>query len=313
LKETHVKHLITLYDLTPDDVRDIFRLSADLKAGLKAGDRPPLLAGRILTQLFEKPSLRTRLSFEAAMMQLGGSGMFLSRKDAGLDGRESIADVARVIGGYSDVIVLRTFAQSLIEDFARHSGRPVINGLSDESHPCQALTDLFTMQEAFGKLDGRRLAYVGDGNNVASSLAVACAMLNIPFSVGAPAGYQLSDAFLKSLTARYPGAAVTQHTDPRTAVKGADVVYTDVWASMGQEAEKDQRSQIFAPYQVNAPLMAAAKKGAKFMHCLPARRGLEVTDDVMESPASLAFPQAENRMHVAKGLLVWILNAVSAS
>jgi ornithine carbamoyltransferase len=298
---------VTLFDLTPDDVREIFRLAADLKAQWKNGTRPSLLAGRVLTQVFEKPSLRTRLSFEAAMMQLGGNSIFLGKKDAGLDGRESTADVARVIGGYSDVIVLRTFAQSLIEEFARSSGRPVINGLSDDAHPCQALTDLFTMQEVFGSLAGRRLAYVGDGNNVASSLAIACATSDVPFSIGAPPGYQLPDAFLQQIAARYPQSKIAQQSDPRAAVKDADVVYTDVWASMGQETEKDQRAQVFAPYQVNAALMAAAKPGAKFMHCLPARRGLEVTDDVIDSPASIAFPQADNRMHLAKGLLVWVL------
>jgi ornithine carbamoyltransferase len=302
-----MQNLVTLFDLTPDDVREIFRLAADLKAQWAKGTRPPLLAGRVLTQVFEKPSLRTRLSFEAAMMQLGGSSVFLSPRDAGLDGRESTADVARVIGGYSDVIVLRTFKQSLIEQFAQHSGRPVINGLSDDAHPCQALTDLFTMQEVFSSLAGRRLAYVGDGNNVASSLAIACAMLDVPFSIGAPPGYQLPDAFLQQIAARYPQAHISQQADPRAAVKDADVVYTDVWASMGQETEKDQRAKVFAPYQVNAALMAAAKPGAKFMHCLPARRGLEVTDDVIDSPASIAFPQADNRMHLAKGLLVWVL------
>jgi ornithine carbamoyltransferase len=285
-----MQNLVTLFDLTPDDVREIFRLAADLKAQWAKGTRPPLLAGRVLTQVFEKPSLRTRLSFEAAMMQLGGDSIFLGKKDAGLDGRESTTDVARVIGGYSDVIVLRTFAQSLIEEFAHSAGRPVINGLSDDAHPCQALTDLFTMQEAFGSLSGRRLAYVGDGNNVAS-----------------PPGYRLPDAFLQQIAARYPNAQISQQADPRAAVKDADVVYTDVWASMGQETEKDQRAKVFAPYQVNAALAAAAKPGAKFMHCLPARRGLEVTDDVIDSPASIVFPQADNRMHLAKGLLVWVL------
>lgn len=302
-----MKHLVTLNDLTPADAADIFQIVADLKRDLAAGKRPPLLAGHVLTQVFEKPSLRTRLSFEAAMMQLGGSSIFLSRKDAGLDGRESIADVARVIGGYSDVIALRTFARSLIEEFAQHSGRPVINGLSDDDHPCQALTDLFTIQEAFGSLKGHKLAYIGDGNNVAASLAVCCAMFGVPYSLATPAGFELRPQVLADLQQRFPKASIEQHTDPKAAVKGADVVYTDVWASMGQEDEKDQRAQIFAPYQVNAALMKAAQPGAKFMHCLPARRGLEVTDEVIDAPTSLAFPQAENRMHLAKGLLVWLL------
>lgn len=302
-----MKHLVTLNDLTPADAAGIFQIAADLKRDLAAGKRQAPLAGHVLTQVFEKPSLRTRLSFEAATMQLGGSSIFLSRKDAGLDGRESHADVARVIGGYSDVIVLRTFAQSLIEEFAQHAGCVVINGLSDDAHPCQALTDLFTMQEAFGSLKGRQLAYVGDGNNVAASLAGCCAMFDVPFSIAAPAGYQLKPQVVAAVQQRYPQAKIEQHVDPQAAVKGADVIYTDVWASMGQENEKDQRAQIFAPYQVNAALMQAAKPGAKFMHCLPARRGLEVTDEVIDAPTSLAFPQAENRMHLAKGLLVWLL------
>jgi ornithine carbamoyltransferase len=302
-----MQHLVTLNDVDAADVREIFRLAGELKVQSHKGHREPLLAGRVLTQVFEKPSLRTRLSFESAMMQLGGSSIFLSRKDAGLDGRESHADVARVIGGYSDVIVLRTFAESLIEEFAQHAGCPVVNGLSDESHPCQALTDLFTMQEVFGSLTGRTLAYIGDGNNVAASLAMACAMLDVGFSIAAPQGYQLDPAAVAAIVAKYPSARIDQHSNPAAAVRGADVVYTDVWASMGQESEKAQREQVFAPYQVNAALMAHAQPDAKFMHCLPARRGLEVTDEVIDSPASIVFLQAENRMHLAKGLFVWLL------
>lgn len=304
-----MKHLVTLFDLSPQDAAAIFAITTDLKRELAAGQRRPLLAGRVLTQVFEKPSLRTRLSFEAAIMQLGGSSIFLSRRDAGLDGRESQADVARVIGGYSDIIVLRTFAQSLIEQFAQYAGCPVVNGLSDEAHPCQALTDLFTIQEAFGSLSGRKLAYVGDGNNVASSLAVACAMFGVPFALAAPPGYELKPHVLNRIRQEYPAAHIEQHDDPQVAVRDADVVYTDVWASMGQESEQDQRARVFAPFQVNAALMAAAGPGARFMHCLPARRGLEVTDEVLDGPNSLAFPQAENRMHLAKGLLVWLLQS----
>lgn len=302
-----MRNLITLFDLQPDDIREIFERARILKSECRNGERKPLLAGRVLTQVFQKPSLRTRLSFEAAMIQLGGSAIFVSNKDAGLEGREAAADVARVIGGYSDVIVLRTFEQSLIEEFASCAGCTVVNGLSDESHPCQALTDLFTMEEALGKLSGRKLVYVGDGNNVARSLARACAMLGVSLAIAAPAKYQLSAECLKQIQDRFPSADITQHVDPESAVQDADVVYTDVWASMGQEDEKDQRQAIFADYQVNAALMSAAAPGAKFMHCLPARRGLEVTDDVMDGPASLAFPQAENRMHLAKGLLAWLL------
>lgn len=302
-----MQNLVTLNDVTGDDVREVFRLSAEFKTQSIKGRREPVLAGSVLTQVFEKPSLRTRLSFEAAMMQLGGSSIFLSRKDAGLDGRESHADVARVIGGYSDVIVLRTFAESLIEEFAQHAGCPVINGLSDDSHPCQALTDLFTVQEALGSLGDRTLAYVGDGNNVAASLAHACAMLGVRFTIASPANYRLPDEKVRAIRSKYPKGVIEQYTDPAAAVQDADVVYTDVWASMGQESEKDQRARVFAPFQVNPALMAQAKPGAKFMHCLPARRGLEVTDEVIDGPASIVFAQAENRMHLAKGLFAWLL------
>jgi ornithine carbamoyltransferase len=302
-----MQNLVTLNDVNAEDVREIFRLAAEFKTRLIKGRREPVLAGRVLTQVFEKPSLRTRLSFEAAMMQLGGSSIFLSRTDAGLDGRESLADVARVIGGYSDVIVLRTFAESVIDEFAQHAGCPVINGLSDASHPCQALTDLFTVEEVFDSLGDRTLAYVGDGNNVAASLANACAMLGVQFAIATPPGYELRPGAVQSVLSRFPNGVITQHTDPAAAVADADVVYTDVWASMGQESEKDQRAKIFAPYQVNATLMSRARPEAKFMHCLPARRGLEVTDEVIDGPSSIVFEQAENRMHLAKGLLAWLL------
>lgn len=304
-----MKHLVNLRELTVADVLAILEQASALKAEFLAGRRRPALAGRVLAQVFEKPSLRTRVSFEAAMQQLGGSSIFMSSKDAGLGGRESIEDVARVLTSYCDVLVLRTFSHELIEQFAAHGRCPVVNGLSDVSHPCQALTDLFTLQEACGGLTGKKLAYVGDGNNVAVSLAEACAMLGVAFVIAAPEGYQLSDKFLKGLRSEYPKANLVQTSDPREAVKEADVIYTDVWASMGQEAEKEERGRVFAPYQVNPVLLAAAPRHVKFMHCLPARRGLEVTDDVMESPQSIVFEQAENRMHLAKGLFAWQLAA----
>ncbi|QDT52867.1 Ornithine carbamoyltransferase [Caulifigura coniformis] len=299
-----MKNLTTMSSLEPKDTARLLELAAGLKQKWAKGERPALLENRVLTQVFEKPSLRTRVSFEAAMQQLGGSSIFLSSADAGLNGRESTADVARVLGSYSDAIVLRTFKQDLIEDFAKYSRSPVINGLSDDDHPCQALTDLFTMQEHFGPVKGLTLAYVGDGNNVARSLAIACAQLGVHFHIGAPQGYQLSEQFEKDLKARYPSFVYMQTDDAKAAVKGAQIVYTDVWASMGQEAEKEHRARVFASYQVNSDLMKAAGPKAKFMHCLPARRGLEVTDEVMESPASIVFPQAENRMHLAKAVLV---------
>lgn len=302
-----MRHLNSLLELTPADVDSIFSTSQELKDRAAKGDRPQILSGHVLTQVFEKPSLRTRLSFDAAMMQLGGSSIFLTALEAGIGGREAVKDVARVIGGYSDVIALRTFSQKLIDNFIEFSGAAVINGLSDERHPCQALTDLFTMREAFGALNGLKIAFIGDGNNVASSLAIAAAICGVSISVCAPPGYQLTDDFLKILKKKYPASNVTQTDDFKVALKDAAIVYTDVWTSMGQEAEESQRRQVFGPFQVNAKLMKLAPKTARFMHCLPAKRGLEVTDDIIDGSQSIAFMQAENRMHLAKGLILWVL------
>ncbi len=302
-----MRHLNSLLELRREDVDAIFSLTGALKDGLAKGQRPPVLAGRVLTQVFEKPSLRTRVSFEAAMMQLGGSSIFLPAKEAGLGGREAVRDVARVLGGYSDVIVLRTFSQQLIDDFVEFSGTSVINGLSDLRHPCQALTDLFTMQEAFGKIRGRKFVFVGDGNNVATSLATACAMLDVPMTVCAPDDYRLTDEFLAELRERCPDAEIEQTSELKVALKDAAIVYTDVWTSMGQEAEDGERQQVLGPYQVNAQVMRLAPKSARFMHCLPAKRGREVTDEVIDGPQSIVFQQADNRMHLAKGLFCWVL------
>lgn len=307
-----MKHFDTLNHVGAQDLRDILALAGELKNRWRQGERPRLLGGRVMTLVFEKPSLRTRVSFEAAAAQLGGSSLFLTSADAGLNGRESTADVARVLGSYSDWIVLRTFSHRLVDDFVRFAGCPVINGLSDECHPCQALADLLTMQEVFGNLVGKTLAFVGDGNNVARSLARAAALMDMRFVLAAPAGYQLSADILAQLKRQVPSADVTQTADPRAAVARADVVYTDVWASMGQEAERDQRKKVFAPYQVNAALMAAAPQTARFMHCLPARRNMEVTDEVLDGPQSIAIPQAENRLHASRGLLLWLLDIKSA-
>lgn len=302
-----MRHLNSLLELTPADVESIFSISQELKDRLKKGDRPQVLQGHVLTEVFEKPSLRTRLSFDAAMSQLGGNSIFLSAKEAGIGGREAVKDVARVIGGYSDIIALRTFSQKLIDTFIEFSGAAVINGLSDERHPCQALTDLFTIREAFGDVKGLKIAFVGDGNNVASSLAIAAGICGVSIAVCAPDGYQLTDDFLKKLKKKYPGCNVTQTDDFKAALQDASIVYTDVWTSMGQEAEDSQRRQIFGKFQVNAKLMKMAPKSARFMHCLPAKRGLEVTDDVIDGPQSIAFIQADNRMHLAKGMILWVL------
>ncbi len=302
-----MRHLTSLFDVSTDNVREILTLARGLKSQLRRGERPQLLAGHVLTQVFEKPSLRTRLSFDAAIMQLGGSSIFLSRKDAGLEGREAVSDVARVIGGYSDVIALRTYKQSLVEDFARWSGKPVINGLSNDCHPCQALADAQTIEEAFGSFAGLRVAYIGDGNNVAVSLAEVCGHLGMSFAIGTPPEYEFPRPFVERLKQRFPKLELLETNDPHLAAKHADVVYTDVWASMGQEDEKEARQKDFVGFQVDAVLMKTANRKARFMHCLPARRGQEVTDEVMDGPQSLCFPQAENRMHLAKAALVWAL------
>ena len=302
-----MKHLTSLYDLNPADLSAILARAAELKALFKKGERPPLLQGRVLAQLFEKPSLRTRNSFEAAMIHLGGSGIFLTTAEAGLNGRESLQDIAKVLSSFSDIITMRTFSHQLIVDFARHSSCPVINGLSDERHPCQALTDLLTIQESLGTLQEVHLAFVGDGNNVAMSLAIASAMAGMKMTLAAPKGFEFPIAFLKELSRRYPKHDVHQVHSASDAVKTADIVYTDVWASMGQEEDSVRRMKAFAEFQVNEELMKTAPKDARFMHDLPAKRGLEVTDGVMDGSQSIVFQQAENRMHLARGLFAWIL------
>ena len=302
-----MRHLTSLLEVTAEEIGEILDLASSLKTAAVGGDRPPRLGGRVLTQIFEKPSLRTRASFDAAMAQLGGSSQFFSADDAGLGGRESVEDVARVISGYSDVLVLRTFSQETIERFAELSSCPVINALSDDRHPCQALTDLLTIRETFGDLAARRLVFVGDGNNVAKSLAIACGRAGLSMTLSAPDGYEFDNEFLELLAVAVPDADLVVETDPMAAVAEADVIYTDGWASMGQESEKSQRESAFSGHQVNARLMAAAPETCRFMHDLPARRGLEVTDEVIDGPQSVVFTQAENRMHLAKGLLLWLL------
>lgn len=302
-----LRHLTSLFDLTVEDLQNILATAKSLKTRHLKGDRPQMFPGRILVQMFEKPSLRTRNSFEAAIANLGGSGMFLTTAEAGLNGRESIQDVAKVISSYSDVITMRTFSQQLIDEFASISSCPVINALSDDRHPCQALTDLLTIQESFGELSGQHIVFVGDGNNVAMSLAIACAMVGLRFTLAVPDGFQMPESFMAELLKRYPSCSVKQIGDPKEAVSTADVVYTDVWASMGQEEESERRKKAFADFQVNSDLMSIAPSAAKFMHDLPAKRGLEVTDEVMDGESSIVFQQAENRMHLARGLFAWLL------
>ena len=302
-----MKHLTSLLDLSADDLAAILSTAADLKARYLQGDRPQLCPGRVLVQLFEKPSLRTRNSFEAAMIHLGGSGIFLSTQEAGLNGRESLSDIARVISSFADLITMRTFSQQLIEDFAEVSSCPIINGLSDSRHPCQALTDLLTIQELRGNLQDQHLVFVGDGNNVSMSLALASAMTGMKMTLAAPEGFEFSQSFQDLLQQQFPQHQVAISSDPHAAVSDASFVYTDVWASMGQEDDADRRKQAFAGFQVNEALMASAPADVLFMHDLPAKRGLEVTDGVMDGPASVVFQQAENRMHLARGLFAWLL------
>ena len=271
-----------------------------------------LLQGRTLGLVFEKPSLRTRVSFESAMARLGGNSIFLRGKDVGLGVRESVSDFARVISQYVDVLAVRTFSQSVVEELARHAMVPVVNALSDSSHPCQAMADMVTIFEHRGSLSGRKLVFVGDGNNVACSLAIAAALMGVEFVLSSPAGYEFPAAFSTRFAAQFPDVPLVLESDPRKAVKGADVVYTDVWASMGQENEADQRREVFKPYQVNEALMARARPDAIFLHCLPAHRGEEVTSAVLDGPQSQTIPQAANRMHFQMALLLWLLGTVKS-
>jgi ornithine carbamoyltransferase len=301
-----MRHLITLFDLTAEEIEKIFAVAADLKAKLERGLREPLMPGRMMALLFEKPSLRTRVSFETAMLHLGGGSMFLGN-DVGWGARESIADFAQVLSSYVDVIVCRSKSHNTVAEMAAHSSCPVINGLTDRCHPCQALADLFTLRELHGPLTGKKLAYIGDGNNVARSLAIACGKLGVQFAIASPTGYEFDDDFVAELKKATPKIQLTMTTDPAVAVEGASGVYTDVWASMGQEEQRDERRRAFSAYQVNAELMSHAPADATFLHCLPAHRGEEVTDDVIDSPQSAVIQQAANRMHVQKGLLAWLL------
>jgi ornithine carbamoyltransferase len=303
-----MRHLLTLGDVSAAEIQRIFSITEDLKTKFGQGLREALLPGRVLALLFEKQSLRTRVSFESGMAHLGGSSMMLG-EDAGFGKRESMADFARVLSEMVDVIVLRSKKHSTVEEFAKYSSCSIINGLTDLAHPCQALADLYTLKEECGKLAGLNLAWVGDGNNVARSLVEGCGHLGVRFTICTPPGYELDAQFLKQAKRDFPNLDVTTTHDPAAAVRNAAAVYTDVWASMGQEAEKDKRKRDFAAYQVNAKLMASAPKGALFLHCLPAHRGEEVTDEVIDSPQSVVVSQAANRMHVQKGILVWLLAA----
>ena len=303
------RHFLSIHDLTADEVDAIFLLTAEL-------EREPqrfraALAGRSLAMIFEKSSTRTRVSFEVGMTQLGGHALFLSSRDIQLGRGEPIADTARVLSRYVDAIMARTFAHQTVLDLARFGSVPVINGLTDELHPCQGMADYFTLREAFGDLRGRRLAYVGDGNNVAHSLMFGGPKVGMDVAVATPEGFEPKPGWveLARQDAEAAGTRLLVTHDPREAVEGASAVYTDVWASMGQEEEAEKRRAAFAGWTVDGALMARARQDAVFLHCLPAHRGEEVAAEVIDGPQSRIFDEAENRLHVQKAILLWLLGA----
>lgn len=303
-----MQHLLTLLDMTTAEIERVLTLARDLKNRYEAGVREPLFPGRVLGLLFEKPSLRTRISFEAGIAHLGGNSIYLT-SDVGWGQRETPTDFIRVLSQYLDVLVCRGHDQQLLELLARESACPIINGLTNTYHPCQALADLFTMRELRGNLEGATLAFIGDGNNVARSLAVACGHLGVRMIVASPAGYELDPPFLQALKQAVPKVQLEQTQDPVEAIRDATVVYTDVWASMGQEKEAAQRRRDFSRFQVNGQLMTHAPRDAYFFHCLPAHRGEEVTDEVLDGPQSAVIRQAANRLHAQKGVLAWLLSS----
>jgi ornithine carbamoyltransferase len=302
-----MRHCLTLFDLSADEITHLIEQTARLKKAHSRGKRKQTLKGKVLGLVFEKPSLRTRVSFEAASAQLGGTSVYTAGKDVGLGIRESVPDFARVMSAYVDAVVLRTFSHETVETFAQYATVPVINGLSDGYHPCQALADLFTVYEVFGGVEGKTLAFVGDGNNVARSVAIACGKLGVRFVLAAPEGYGFDEPFLQAYRRQVPDGKILQNGKPAHAVEHADIIYTDVWTSMGQEEEREERLRKFADYQVNADLLKLAPPHARVMHCLPAHRGEEVTSDVLDGERSVVFQQAANRMHTQKALLEWLL------
>lgn len=295
------RDFLSIADLSPQEVAGIIQRAGKLKSGIQ--DKP--LTGKSIAMLFEKPSLRTKVSFDIAVYQMGGHPIYMGRDEVGLGGRESVSDVARVISRYVDIVVARTYSHQTLEELAACASVPVVNALSDVEHPCQALGDMLTMNEHMTKLAGLRIAYIGDGNNVAVSLALAAASVGASFVIASPPGYELPSEVVRRAKALAVGsaAAIEQVTRPEEAVEGVDVVYTDVWVSMGQEAEAEKRLKEFQGYQVSPSLMKHAKPGAIFMHPLPAHRGEEVSENMLDYPQSVVFDQAENRLHAQKAIL----------
>ena len=304
------KDLLSLADLSTDELWHILNVAQELKEEWQEeGGNQPILMGKTLGMIFQKPSLRTRVSFEVAMLQLGGEALYLSPNEIQLGKRESVEDVARVLSRYVDCIMARVFAHNDVETLAAYSRVPVINGLSDYNHPCQGLADLFTILEKKGVLHGLKLAWVGDGNNVLASLLLGASKVGMDISAATPPGYEppIDVVELAFRFAAESGSEIEIGNDPHAAVRDADIIYTDVWTSMGQEAEREQRHKVFPPYQVNAALVAEADPEAIVMHCLPAHRGQELTDEVADGPNSVLFDQAENRLHAQKGLLAVLI------
>ena len=306
-----MKHFLNVVDLTRDELCGLLTEAARLKAAHARGVPARSLAGKVVGLVFEKPSLRTRVSFESGVAQLGGTALYLPGNEVGLGWRETHADFARTIGQYIDALVLRVFHHDTVTGVAKASTIPIINGLSDWSHPCQALADLLTIQELFGTVEGKTVVFVGDGNNVARSLAVGCGRLGARFVLACPKGYGFDPAFQKEYLERVAAELPVETHDAATAVRDADAIYSDVWTSMGQEAEREERLRRFASFQVNGALLAKAPSTCKVLHCLPAHRGEEITDEVLDGPASAVFQQVGNRLHTQKAVLEWLMKPAS--
>ncbi len=304
-----MRHFLDLPSWSSKDLWDLIQLAIHLKTEWKSGGNRPVLAGKVLGMVFQKPSLRTRVSFEVGMKHLGGDAIMLGPSEIGLGKRESIADVSRVLSGYVQGIMARVFDHQHVVELAKYASVPVINGLSDERHPAQAMADLLTIYENFGALKGLRVAYIGDGNNVAASLLAACAHFGVDFAIATPEGYELPAAPVIASTghARKNGSRIEFFNDVKPAVYGANVVYTDTWVSMGQEGESGSRQGVFEPYQINDDLLQYADSECIVMHCLPAHRGEEITDSVADGRHSVIFQQAENRLHAQKAILVELM------
>jgi ornithine carbamoyltransferase len=309
IQENGMRHFLSIADTPGDELVGLLDLAQELKRAWLEGGNEPLLKNKVLAMVFQKPSLRTRVSFDMAMRHLGGDALYLSPNEIGLGKREAIADVSRVLSGYVDAIMARVFDHQHVLELAAHASVPVINGLSDYNHPCQAMADVLTIRERLGQLEGLNVTFVGDGNNVAVSLLFACALLGMNFTLAGPEGYQLPPKVVEQaeILAGASGASIQTLRDPREAVHNANVIYTDTWISMGQEEEAERRRKVFPPYQVNQDLVKQADPDVIVLHCLPAHRGEEITDEVADGKHSAIFQQAENRMHAQKAILVRLL------